>query len=498
MQLQFQKQEISCLQNCLSQVQNLEQTQELRIPEGMPGAEQILGCWGQSLIRSKEWRSDSVRLTGGVQVWLLYCPEDGTVPRQMETWIPFQMDWDLPEGTREGTIRVRSLLRYCDARSVSAGKVLIRVGLGLWAEGWCPRHEMVFRPESTPEDVELLREIRPVLLPREAGEKAFAMEDDLSLPASAPQPEALVYYRMVPEVGERKVLGNKLVFRGTGRIHLLYRSEEGQLHAWDFEQPFSQVAELETGYSSDAQADVQTELTALELGLDEEGKLHLRAALTGQYLVGDRQMLETVSDAYSPFRDIQVQREELLLPALLDSRRENIYGEQTISAAADAVADSLFLPDFPRIRRDGDSVTLEQPGMIQLLYYDSGSQLQGVNQRLSGNLSLKAHETARITALPMEPQLQVQEGGDRLIIKTQVPVQLHWVSAEGMNMVTGLELGERKVQEGNRPSLILRRAGTDSLWQIARETGSTMAAIRQANALQGEPESDKMLLIPVI
>ena len=64
--------------------------------------------------------------------------------------------------------------------------------------------------------------------------------------------------------------------------------------------------------------------------------------------------------------------------------------------------------------------------------------------------------------------------------------------------VTGLVLGDMEEQEGQRPSLILRRPEGQRLWDIARSSGSTMDAIRQANGLEGEPETDQMLLIPVV
>lgn len=498
MALQFQKQEIPCLQPVLNQVQNLEQTQELRIPEGMPGVERIVGCWGQVLIRGKEWTRDSVRLSGGVLVWLLYIPEDGSQPQRLETWIPFQMDWDLPDGTPEGALRFLPLLRFADARSVSAGKVLIRVGVGVLAQCWTQKSEQVSFPEQLPEDVELLRSSWPVRLPREAGEKAFEMEEELRLPPAAPRPERLVYYRMEPGISDRKVLANKLVFRGSGNLHLLYLCEDGQLHSWDFELPFSQYAQLEESYSPDAQTDVVMAMTSMELEPDEEGGLRLKAGLTGQYLVDDRQMVETVSDAWSPFRDMELQRQTLQLPAQLDSRRENIYGEQTLPIGADVVTDSAFLPDFPRQRREGDTVNLEQPGMMQLLYYDREGQLQGANQRWDGTLSIPADENANLTAVPMSPSLQTVENGDSLTVRGEVPVQLQTTAGQGMSMVTGLSLGEKREPDPGRPSLILRRAGGQRLWDIARESGSTVSAIRSANGLEADPEPGRMLLIPVV
>jgi hypothetical protein len=44
----------------------------------------------------------------------------------------------------------------------------------------------------------------------------------------------------------------------------------------------------------------------------------------------------------------------------------------------------------------------------------------------------------------------------------------------------------------------LRRAGDGSLWELAKASGSTVAAIRSANDLENEPLDDRMLLIPVI
>ena len=40
-------------------------------------------------------------LLGGMMVWVLYAPEDGSPERCIEGWIPFQMRWDLPEELRK-------------------------------------------------------------------------------------------------------------------------------------------------------------------------------------------------------------------------------------------------------------------------------------------------------------------------------------------------------------------------------------------------------------
>ena len=69
---------------------------------------------------------------------------------------------------------------------------------------------------------------------------AKMLEEDLTLPDSAPQPEKLIYSRMEPRITDSRLVGDKLVYRGNGNLHVLCRSEEGKLYSWDFPMPFSQ------------------------------------------------------------------------------------------------------------------------------------------------------------------------------------------------------------------------------------------------------------------
>lgn len=498
MELQFKKSICSCLDTAVREVQNVEQTQEIKLPDGMPDIGRVLSAWGQVILRSKEWRSDCVAFSGGMMVWVLYAPEDGGEERCIDGWIPFQMKWDLPAGTREGDIRIHCLPRFVDARSVSARKLMVRAGAAAMAEAFVPMEAETYAPDSAPENVELLRLRYPVRLQKEAGEKTFLMDEDLTLPGSAPQADKVIYYCLHPRVTDCRVLSNKVVFRGNANLHTLYRSEEGQLHSWDFELPFSQYAELNGEHSAEALADMVLCPTSLELELDDEGHMRLKCGMVGQYLITDQQMMELIEDAYSPGRELSVRREMLELPAVLENRRENIFGEQTLPVQANLAADVNFLPDYPRQRRSENGVEMEIPGTFQVLYYGEDGVLRSGTARWEGQQSVNADENSRITAVPMAVEApQAVTGNGSIVVKTDIPLDMTTTAQQSISMVTGVELGEQIAPDPNRPSLILRRAGDGRLWDIAKSSGSTMDAIRRANNLQEEPAPDQMLLIPV-
>ena len=119
MELQFEKQELTYLSQVVRTVKDQELTQEIRLGESMPDVGRVLACWGQPILRSKEWQGGQAGAAGGVMVWAMYEPEDGTDPRVVEGWIPFQLRSQV-QSDREGPLRILPLVRFVDGRNVSA------------------------------------------------------------------------------------------------------------------------------------------------------------------------------------------------------------------------------------------------------------------------------------------------------------------------------------------------------------------------------------------
>ena len=492
MELEFDKRGLPYLKTLLQEIQNQEQTQELRLSDGMPDLGRVLGTWGQVILRSKEWRGDRVSIAGGVMAFILYAPEDGSEPRTLESWIPFQMKWALEDGRREGELRIQCLLRFLDARVVSARKVMLRCGVGAFAQAFRQDSAMISSPGQLPEDVQLLKNRYPLRLPKIAGEKTFQLEEELTLPDMALK--TLVSYTLEPRVQECRVVNGRLVFRGNCLLHVVSLGEDGRLAGRDLEVPFSQLAEPEGDLSSDARGDIRMAVTGLELDPEPDGKLRLKANLLAQFLVDDREMVEIAEDAYSTQRKIDLKTEILDLPQILDRQSVEIPVRQSLHQDAAQIGDVTYLPDFPV---QGGSVRIELPGQFQVLWYDDNGMLQSSTARSSENWDLPAGEDTRIqaTVLPGSGATASESGG--LELKGESILEMISTTDRGLSMITGLELGEEMPREPNRPSLILRRAGDADLWQIAKSTGSTICAIRKANDLETEPARDQILLIPV-
>lgn len=497
MEHSFEKHSVQCLKRDLRQVQEREQTQEVRLSEDMPDVGSVLSARGQCVLRSKEWMGDGIGVSGGIMAWVMYAPADGSKPRTVEVWIPIQLKWTMPPTQREGSIRAAMSLRSLDARSISARKLMVRAVVSALAEAMEPWQTEVYTPSEPMEDVQLLRRTYPAVLPVETGEKAFLVDELVPFPAGTPGAEKILSFRVDPRLTEGRVVGGKAVFRGEARLRLLCESETGEPYATELSVPFSQFADLDRDYAGDASLSVTMALTNVEPELQEGGVL-IKCGLVAQYMVQDMVLLEVAEDAYSPTRELKLQTQELELPMVLDSSVETVCTEGSLMAEAARVVDVWSEAAQPKLRRAGDLMELELSGTSGVLYVDKEGRLQGSSGSWSQVVEHPAAESAEImTELMDMTQPTASMGEGQVTVKQELTVGTSTEARQGITMVTGLELGEEMPVDQHRPSVILRRSGGEALWDLAKGCGSTVDAICRANGLTDEPLDDRMLLIPV-
>ena len=232
--------------------------------------------------------------------------------------------------------------------------------------------------------------------------------------------------------------------------------------------------------------------------MDETGRITLRCGMTGQYLVTDRRTVELGEDAYIPGREVQIRREELDVPVVLETRRESLAGEQNLGAEMARPVQVQFLPEFPRQRRCAEDLELTVPGVLQALYYGPDGSLNAASARWEGRMTLRAAADTAVTARIIPAQLPgIRMTGSGLAVNWEVPLEVKTTGRQQIPMVTEVIPGQAAEKDPERPSLILCRAGERSLWEIARSAGTTREAIRKINGLTEDPRKDQILLIPV-
>ena len=498
MEVKFIKKPLKCLRPFFSQIHTQEQTQEIRLPDSYPDIGKILGCWGQVLMRGKEWRSTSMGANGGVMAWVLYAPEDGTQPRVVDVWIPIQCRWDFPVNADDGVMVLQPVVTNLDGRGISARKIMVRTCVDTFAQAMRKETMEVAEPVEVPGDIQLLSRSYPMELPVEAGEKQVQLEENLSMPTNLLPIHKIIHYNMAPMIIEQKVLGNRLVFRGQTRVDMMYMTEDGSINQWETDVPFSQYTELDNDYGPNATAWVMPILTAMEMDMGEDKQMNIRAGIAAQYTIFDRSVLDVVEDAFSPTRDVVPRTEEMQFPILLDSMAMDMQAESSLTGDVERILWTSPYGEYPTLYMGNDGMEIHMDGQFQALYQNTEGQIMGDSARFNSSVpfsSAMENQTHLWMGIPAQPE--ISPNGDGFSMRCSYPVTVQVYSGQTIPMVTELEIGELREPDPNRPSMILRRAGDEGLWALAKGYGSTVAAIQEANQLTGEPDDGQMLLIPI-
>lgn len=500
MELPFEKTVCRYWKQKLYTLHNHEQTQELRIPEGMPDVARVISTWGQVIVRGKDWMDRNIGIQGGVMVWILYQPEGDAGLQRLETWIPFRCRIDHSGSDQDGVIRVQSLLRNMDARILSTRKLMLRCSVGLLVQALVPEQAEISVPGELPEDVEVLRNTYPMMLTVETGEKRFELDEELEIPGLISPVKSLVYFQMEPELADQKVLGSKAVFHGIGNLHVLYWNEEERLCCYDFQIPFGQYLDLEGDYEEEALIRNLLCVTGLELDVQDDGTLRLRCSFVSQYTVQARSVLDLLEDAYSPVRDVELTCDTLTIPAVLDTGMYTVDLSARVDGQDATLVDRNYRQDFPEVNRQGDGVSVMQTGSFDVLQEEKEGQILLKSGKGSEEMGMKSHCTNDTVAFSWRKgAVGCRRDGMDWRADTQMVLDLSCISSQSLTMVTSMKLGAERKPESDQPGVIIRRKGShERLWDLAKRCGSTVSAIERINQLETEPEDDRLLLIPVL
>lgn len=497
MELPFEKTVTRFWQQRLYTPVTKEETQEYKLPESMPDLGRVIAAWGQVVLRGKEWRSNHIGVSGGVMVWVLYTPEDGSGLRRLESWIPFSARIEHTHTGDDGVIRAESVLCSVDARSVSSRKLMLRCQIGLMVQTLVPKDAELFTPGTLPEDVQVLERNYPMVLTRETGERTFLVDEQVSMPQGTPQPQRIVYYRLAPRIVEQRVMGSRAVFRGVGELHLLCQDEAGKLFCADVEVPFAQYLDLEGDYEEGSEVSNLLCVTSLEAEPDEAGGLRVKCGLVSQYILNAPTVVRCIEDAYSPGRELELTQQEVLLPAWLDEQIQQIeLGERL--TGDEIPVDQIFFPDLPVVTRQPGGAEIRVGGAFQALTEAPDGTLAGKNVKTGQSVSLRS-ECDTIPWGALRGGTAARREGSGWSLETKLELKMASVCTKPIPMVAGIRAGEQVKADPERPSVIIRPKKPDeTLWDIAKYCGSTVSAIQRLNKLESEPEENRLLLIPVI
>ncbi|MEA4965689.1 MAG: hypothetical protein VB055_07700 [Oscillospiraceae bacterium] len=499
MELVFRENPAGCLRELAVDVIYQEETTELIVPDSYEDVQTIVDSCAVCCMRDKEVLNGSLTVSGAFQASILYTSEETEEPRLLTAYLPFAAKLAREE-IQPGATGVTELrLRSVDARILNSRKIMVRVSYAVRLTAYGAGSVTTWDTDGG-EQVQLLRQTEKGTFPVAAGEKSMTFSENVELPAVGKEIRRVLKAIPEPMLTERRIVDNKAVLKGAVLLHTVYLLDNGQLSTFDVQLPMSQYLEFD-GDISDAEPRASVMLTDFQMEQAEDGSYLVTVGLQLQVVAWKQLELPVIADGYCVGRGFQAAYGEFPIQQALDSPSQVRTAEEKLRGKVRKLVDCTAWVDFPVCRRGEDEITVAAPLTMHALYYDDAGALCGetVKCEESGTFALASGAVCFADA-DAAGSGYASMAGEETALCCGVSLTARCFGVKTARCMKSAVLGDPLPEAADRPSLIVRRTdGSDSLWNIAKQCGTTMTAIRTANDLTGEAvEENLLLLIPMV
>lgn len=478
-----------------------QQTAESIVPDSSPDIARVVSTGGVASVGESTLSGGVLRVSGMAELRVLYIPEGEALPRCIPVQLPFQ--WTETMSLQEGAAVIQCAVETmsADARLLNPRKLLVKAEVRIRAVICLPETMSVCSDASQQGGLSLQKLMgtetdHAVCLLRE---KQFRFSEVLRPSASKPPVDEVLSYGCESVTTDAKLIGKKLVCKGNLRLNVLYRSGSEPC-SMIFDLPFSQIIECEAD-PSEAVTDADAAVCAINCGKKQDGGLEVTVDAILQAIVWAKRDISYLKDMYIPRQALNLTRSQVPLCTM----SEWICSHETLrkfcasdGTARTVLAVSCALP--PPIQQAGESgIVCTSDAEVTVLYIDEGGELCSAlykapissSQPLPEGCSCKcrcrlAGECAAVSVT----------GGFE--IRIEADFQWHIFKESAICSVSDAEADRSDSCALTLPSLTIRRVyAGETLWDLAKGCGSTVADICVANQLTTEQVTPgTVLLIP--
>ena len=226
--------------------------------------------------------------------------------------------------------------------------------------------------------IEQLRQNTECTTPTGKGEKNLVIEEEISIGNSQPSVESVIRSNAVAVIDDTKIMGGKVMVKGTIKTYVLYQTTEGtrpQSFAEDF--PFSQMVDVE-GIHDNCKCDSEVKVVFCELtprpSQDEEIRsFSVALKLTVSVKAYCDEEIPTVIDAYSTGAGYNFVKDKFTFKKIKDCFVESFVAKKNLEftdGAVGSVIDMWCENKSSSAKFEDNTLKISGTMIVSLLVYD--------------------------------------------------------------------------------------------------------------------------------
>jgi LysM repeat protein len=513
MDIYLNKEKLNYVKSVLSTSLNHEETMEMIVPDALPDILRIVDTDATVFLRSKSTDIGRVSISGIAVTTVIYCPDGEPGVRKLELEIPFTATANESDISQNTKVTANISVASADASMINPRKIIARVDLQ--SELNCYNDAELVISSGLEDDsdagIELLTDSSDIFTTTGIREKTFVISDELTIPATNPPIGEILKYRVAITPDDTKVVGSKLILRGTTHVSLLYNPQGGaagnEMSKADFTTEFSQIIELD-GALGDSSFGIILMLTNAYFDAEQsphnpDGRvLIMEIHAVAQCVTSEKKKISYISDMYST----KFMLEQVTTDYLFDSKNMSKTGAvfHGVMETPTPVSRILALnvhPGAVAALPQMNAMTLRAPLSVNAIYVSDDGRVLSSMRQYDVETTIETLQNIKYSAnAACGKDVYGVAVGNGIELRIPVDITIIESSQKQIKSLSGLSYDETAPADNTKsPSLVVyRMAKGDTLWKLAKKHNSTSKLILNANGLEKEENvgAGQLLIIP--
>ena len=466
---------------------------DMIVPDSKPDIINTICTSGVVSIYKKEAQEEKIRLDGAINTYIMYMPDgtDDTV-RGLNTSIDFSENLNVPN-CKEGMNVISDVnVKSIEGKVINGRKVGIKATLEISLKVYLNEEVEVINDIQNENNIQVLKEDLIVNSLVGQGETKIYAKDNIQIDNMDNLAEILKAQVCLVDK-DIKISYNKVLTKAEAEIRIMYLTEDNRINTINYKIPVVGFIDI-PNVSEENICDVNYEIKNIIIkpNSQEEHSIYIEIEIGVKCCVYEEKQINLIQDMYSPMENIEIKKKQITTM----TNKQNVTNIKQIREKINlkdidglSLVDVDIIPSMVNENKINTKILYEAELNMKFIFQNSKMQIitkdvkipfEYTIENLQNGESLNTNSNMEIKS----KDFIIQDGGN-INCNIDIQTDTNMYRTANINMIDSIqENGEREEQDYSIVIYIVKKG--DTLWNIAKEFGSTVDGIVRVNGIENK------------
>lgn len=464
---------------------------DMIVPDSKPDILDTICTSGVVSIYKKEVQDEKVRLDGCINTYIMYMPDGADdMVRGLNTTVDFSESISVPEA-REGMSVVSEVsIKSIEAKVINGRKVGVKAALEVRLKIYSNEDVEIVNEIQNRDDIQILKEDLKVNSLIGQGETKIYAKDNIQIDNIDDLAEILKAQISLTDK-DIKVSYNKVLTKAEAEIKIMYLTEDNRINTINYKIPVVGFIDI-PNVSEDNICDVNYEIKNIIIkpNAQEEHSIYVEMEIEVKCYVYENKQINLIQDLYSPNEKLEFDNKQI--SAIIDKQnkidvkqiRENVNFQDVDGLKLIDVDVSASILNETKIN---SKILYEAELNMKFLFENSKSQIIVKEAKIPFEYTLENLQNGESlntdNVIYIKNQDFILQDGGNVDCNIDLQIATNMYRTANINTIDNIqENGDREEQDYSIVIYVVKKG--DTLWNIAKQFGSTVESIAKVNDIE--------------